>query len=272
MKALFKGLGRTLQRWLVITSILTLVMLLLIGGVYTSVIGLLPDGQQQGLVPLSATVAITVVCANLIVIVMQLFGISPADFLPNLTLEERLRKENYNRYELSKSNDPKFLSEQSKAAKNNKEYDWMELYAKAWLRAEPSNDRAYEYLCHALLESGQYLDAIDQSDKLLSVSNINFYAFQYKGEALKKLGDWQNAKLNLEKALIYVSPNHRYPVLVDLIETYERLGLIDLGISALEEIIYSADATVKPIYEDKLIHFESIKGNLASDKPSFPKG
>jgi len=272
MRTIFNRSRRTLQRWLVITSIFTLVMLLLFGGVYTAVIGLLPDGQQQGLVPISATVAITVVVANVIVLVMQLFGISPADFLPSPTLEERLRRENRNRYALSKSNDPKFLSEQSRGAKNIKEHDWMELYAKAWLRVEPSNDKAHEDLCYALLEAGQYHEAIKQSDKLLSVSKINFYAFQYRGEALKKLGDWENAKLNLEKALVYVPPSHRQYVLSDLVDAYERLGLIDNAISALEELIDTSDSALKVWYEDKLVHLQSIKDNLANEDPRFFRG
>lgn len=255
-------LWRAIQRWLVTTTVFTIVMALLLGGSYLAAVQLLPDNDQQNVAQVTLAVSLAVVAANVIVAVMQLFGISPADLLPPQTLEERLKKENSNRYLTSKSTDSKFLYEQAKAAKNNKEYNWMYLFANAWVKLKPHEPDALELLSDAYFELELYEEAINFAYRLIEREKLNYRGYSNLGKAYFQVGDLENARRYMEEALSLSDATQRQFSLIDLIRVYEAQGDVEKAIATVEEVMPLLDSEFqRDFYGQKLDRFKRVFQN-----------
>lgn len=259
---LITRLWSAVRRWLVTTTVFTIVMALLLGGSYLAAVQLLPDNEQQNVAQVTLAVSLAVVVANVVVAVMQLFGVSPGDLLPPQTLEERLKKQNSNRYLTSKSTDSKFLHEQAKAAKNNKEYDWMYLFAKAWMTLKPMEPDALEVLSDAYFRLEMYEQSITIAEKLIDREKLNHRGFSVLGKAYFELGDLENAQKHMEEALILSDTTQRQFSLTDLIEVYEAQASIEKAIKYIEELLPLLDSDFqRDFYNQKLNRLRSILHN-----------
>jgi tetratricopeptide (TPR) repeat protein len=133
------------------------------------------------------------------------------------------------------------LSKETDKARKLHEYDWMELFAAAWVKAEPGNERAYEDLGTALIRSKQPQRAIEVGEKLINLSRMNYTGYQIVGRAYNLLGDWVEASKWLEDALHYVPRDFKQFVLIDLLESYEKLEMVDEALGILTELIPLSD-------------------------------
>jgi hypothetical protein len=82
--------------------------------------------------------------------VLELDTSAPID-LDQSNIIQLLRKKDSQRFKLSLSTDTKLLRIETEKAQKLEEYDWMELFAEAWTRVDPGNERAYEDLGIALI-------------------------------------------------------------------------------------------------------------------------
>lgn len=234
---------------------------MLLGGSYLAAVEFLPENDRQDVAQITLTVGLAVVLANVIVTVMQLFGISPSDLLPPQTLDERLKKENSNRYLTSKSTDSNFLYEQIKAAHNNKEYRWMYLFANAWVNLKPHEPRALELLSEAYFELGLYEESITVAKRLIQRDKLNPEGYSNLGKAYFEIGDLENACKYTEKAVIYSAKNFKMFRLMDLIKIYEAQGDVEKAIAATEEVIPLLDGNLygqRDSYVERLERFRNI--------------
>ncbi len=258
-----------MRRWAIVVFVVVIVIALILGGSLQVILSLLPPAQQQGLFPFIVAVGVTVIVANGIIAIMQWFGTSPLDFLPERTLKDRLRKQDPIRFKLAKNKDSGLLAEQAKAAKNLGQYDWMFLFAEAWIQQEPNEGRAYEMLGEALIELNRPQEAIVIGEKLTKLEPLNHEGFSILGEAYGKLGEREQSRIWHERALQVVTPDFREFVLMDLIKTYEAMGLVDKGIEAAEELLpLLEDSFQKQFYNDKLHHLRQIQSKTG-EQPDF---
>jgi tetratricopeptide (TPR) repeat protein len=87
---------------------------------------------------------------------------------------------------------------------------------------------------------------------------IELYGYQIAEQGYLLLGEWEKAQQLLETALRYVTPNFRQYVLSDLVEAYERLGLVDEAVRTLEELIPLLSPDRRAYHEERLIRFKRI--------------
>jgi hypothetical protein len=78
-----------MKRWIVIVFVLIVGIAITLGSIAQIVLSLLPEDQTEGLLPFALATLVTALIGNLIVAMMQWFGKSPLDFLPEKTLKEK---------------------------------------------------------------------------------------------------------------------------------------------------------------------------------------
>lgn len=249
-----------MRKWATVIFVVVIVTALILGSSFQIILGLLPSNQQESALPYIIATGITVILANGIIAIMGWFGVSPLDFLPERTLKDTLRKRDPHRFTLTKSKDAAFLEEQAKAAKNQKQYEWVQLYCEAWIAQKPSDGDAYDMLGEALLELNQPSEAIEIGRKLIKLEPINYEGYSILGDAYSQLGDREQARKWYESALEVAPPTFRPYVLGDLARTYEALGLVNEAIQALEELMPTLDSEFQKKYHgDNLRHLQAIQ-------------
>lgn len=249
-----------MRKWGVIVFAVVIMVALFLAAILQIIFAFLPKDQQESFVPYIIATGITGVLANGIVAIMQWFGVSPLDLLPERTLLETLRRQDRDRFNLSKSKNPESLAAQVRAAKDQKQYDWVYLFAKAWIVQRPTEGRAYEFLGEASIELNLLSDAFEAGNKLLELQPLNHTGYTILGDTCSKSGNYQEARIWHEKALTVVSPAFRQFVLFDLIKIYESLGLVKESISAIEEALpMLSDSFQLNYYNDKLNHLKGLQ-------------
>lgn len=231
-----------MRRWIIFVFILVVVVGLIMGGALQFAQLFVAEDRQLGIVSWLAAIGITAVAANVIVVVMGWFGISPLDFLPPRTLEQTLRKQDKSRYSLLKSRNSPLLESQTKAAYNAKEWDWTVAFARAALRERPQDERILEYLGAALVEMHKSEEAIAVARRLLEVAPLESRGYAILGDAFTQLGDRNEARRSYERGLALAPATLRLHFLMDLASTYESLGLAVEAAQALEEVIRLMEA------------------------------
>lgn len=176
-------------------------------------------------------------------------------------LARKLRSKDNNRFKILFSDEITTLKEEVKKARQLKEYDWMELFARAWIQIDPKNQDAYEDLGTALIRARQPKKAIPVGEKLIELNKLNYDGYSILGRAFALLGEYDRAREWQEIALKYSPPTFRQYVMSDLVEIYVSLGLLDEAIETLEEFIPIVDLFQKTHYEEKLAHLRNIKDN-----------
>jgi len=260
-----------MRRWVVTIFILVIVIALVLGGITTFVQFLFPEGQQVGFAAFVIGTTITGGIASLIVTIMGWFGISPLDWLPERTLEETLRKRDPARFRLARSVDPTLLAEQTKSAKNMGQSDWVVVFAKAWLKLRPHEQRGYELLGDAFVKLDRYDEALEIGTRLTKLAPLEHSGFELQGHAHKAKGQLPEARESYERALKLARPEYKEYVLSNLTEIYEKLGLLDEAIKSLETLLDSlgndpADSFSKDYHSKNLEHLKSVRDNQARPK------
>lgn len=250
-----------MRRWAIIIFVLVIIIAAILGGTLQVLQSSIPELQQQGALPFVVATGITAVIANIIIAVMQWFGRSPLDFLPEKTLQERDPK----RYRLSKSKDPMVLSEQTKLANKLEEYEWMAIFAEAWVNVQPGEVRAYEDLGKALLKLNRLEQAKELGNRLIELRKMNHRGYSIVGEACMLLGETTEAVRNFEEAVKYVDPEFLSYVANDLGEAYEAMGRIDDAIAAMT-IAHDSQSmeASKPFLKSRLDHLKRLKSQISS--------
>jgi len=256
-----------IRKWFVSITIIVVVAALFLGGSYLIIVQLLPDIERQNFAQITLSVSLAVLLANGVVAIMQWLGVSPLDLLPERSLKESLKKQNRNLFILSFSKNPSLLSAQTKAAKEEKKYDWMYLFSDAWVRCQPLEPNAYEMLGEALLEIGFTDDAINAGHKLIELEPLNYEGFSIVGEAYSKQSNWQQARQYYEKALEVVSPSRKQFILSDILKIYDKLGLVEECLIVLDELMPLHDHVFQTnYYGEKREHFMAIKMRRSQSK------
>jgi tetratricopeptide (TPR) repeat protein len=245
---------------MVIIFVLVIIVAAILGGTLQVLQATVPDFQQQGVLPFIIATGITAVIANIIIAVMQWFGKSPLDFLPEKTLSQKDPK----RFRLSKSGDPKILSEQSALAKKLDDYEWMAVFAEAWVEIQPGEVRAYEDLGTALIRLNRLEQAIGVGKRLIALRKMNHSGYSTVGEASMLLGDTAEAVKNFEEAVKYVQPEFLSYVAHDLAEAYAAVGRIDDAIAAM---ITAHDSSImesnKPYLKSRIEHLQRLQAQIS---------
>lgn len=241
-----------MRRWFVVIFTVVIVIALLLGGSFQIIVTLLPQAQQETLLPYVGAVGFTVFAANVIILIMSWFQISPLDFLPERTLKDQLRLKEPARFSLSKSADADMLAEQTKAAKNQDQYEWVYVFAEAWIQQKPYDAYAYEMLAEALIKLDELHQAVTVAEKLTKLEPLNHHGYSLLGDAYNALGERDTARHNYERALELAPENYRRFVLIDLAKMYEALGLADKALTVLDELVpMQEDTHSKNYYEEK---------------------
>ncbi len=243
------------QKWFAVTSVVVVVIAVLVNSFWLLITSLLDEEQKYSILPFVLAVIVTVVIANGVIAIMQGFDVSPFDFLPERSLKESLRHQDPLRFMMTTSQDVHLLASQSQTAKNQKQYDWVLVFAEAWVRQSPRDAKAYVLLGEALNKLGRHHEAIAVGKKLSDIEPSKFEGFLIIGDGYSGLGDWEQAGNWYEKSFQRVTSPFKPFVLVDLVRTYEKLGLIRDAIHTLEELIPLVDSVSRSYYEDQLEYF-----------------
>jgi tetratricopeptide (TPR) repeat protein len=247
-----------MRRWAVVVFVFVVIIALLLAGSLQVMSALLPEEQQQGVLPYVAATGLAGLVASTIISVMQWVGISPLDFLPERSLKDTLRKQDPARFSLTKNRDSKLISEQAKAAKNQNQYDWVYVFSEAWVQSKPVEADAYEMLGEALIKLNRPQEAIAIGEKLIKLEPLNYTGFSILGDAYNELGERDEACSNYERALELVPPSYREFVLRDLAKTYKLLGHADKALKALEELVPLLELNSRDYYQEQLDHMKQI--------------
>ena len=65
-----------------------------------------------------------------------------------------------------------------------------------------------------------------------------------------------------ECALQVVTPDYRQFVLIDLVKSYEALGLVNEAVEALEKLLPLMNIQSRDYYQNKLDHLKQVKSQL----------
>jgi len=249
-----------MRRWIVIIFVLVVVVAAILGGTLQILQSALPELQQQGVFPFVVATGVTAVIANIVIAVMQWFGRSPLDFLPEKTLRERDPK----RFRLSKSKDLVLLSEQTKLAGKLKEFEWMAVFAEAWVGVQPGEVRAYEDLGEALLELNRLEQAKEVGKQLIGLRKMNHRGYSIVGKASMLQGDTYEAVKSFEEAVKYVEPEFLSYIAHDLAEAYEAVGRIDDAIATMT-IAHDSQSmeSSKPFLKSRVEHLKRLKTQIS---------
>ena len=250
-----------MRRWAVIIFVLVVIVAAILGGTFQVLQAAIPELQQQGALPFVVATGITAVIANIVIAVMQWFGRSPLDFLPEKTLRER----DPERFRLSRSKDPVVLSEQTKLASKLEEYEWMAVFAEAWVAVQPGEVRAYEDLGKALIKLNRLEQAKEVGKRLIELRKINFRGYSIVGEVSMIQGNLTEAVKNFEEAVKYVEPNFLSYVAHDLAEAYEAVGRIDDAIVTMTMAHDNqTDESSKVFLKNRVEHLKRLKSQITS--------
>lgn len=249
-----------MRRWIIIIFVLVVIVAAILGGTLQVLQAAVPGLQQQSVLPFVVATGITAVIANIIIAVMQWFGRSPLDFLPEKTLRERDPK----RFRLSKSKDPAVLSQHSDQAEKLKEYEWVAVFAEAWVKVQPGEVRAYEDLGKALIQLNRLEEAVEVGKRLIALRKMNHRGYAIVGEASMLLGAIDEAIKHFEEAVKYVEPQFVSYIANDLAEAYEAVGRIDDAIEAMTIAHKGQDnPTSKLFLQERLNHLEALKSRIS---------
>lgn len=248
-----------MNRWFVIMFIVVTTVLFVFGGVFSIITGLLPEDQKQGILPLTIGFAVTYGLLTIVITLMQWFGISPIDFLPEKTLKQQDR----GRYRLSQTKNAKILEDETKRAMTNKEYEWAVLFAEVWVTISPGNERAYHNLSEALLKLGRIDASIKVGENLVKIKKANYIGYRILGESYKQLANWKEAEKWFELALNYAPSDFSPFIHHELADIYESQGEIGKAINSLSVYEKSIDdRQAKIYYQDKIKELKQMQTRL----------
>jgi tetratricopeptide (TPR) repeat protein len=250
-----------MRRWIGIIFILVLIVALILGGTLQVLQAAIPSLQQQSpLLPFIVATGLTGVIANIVIAVMQWFGKSPLDFLPEKTLAQK----DPERHRLSKSTDPQVLKKQTDLSDKLEDYEWMAVFAEAWVKLQPGEVRAYEELGKALIKLNRLDQAIELGKRLIALRKMNHRGYSIIGEASMLLGDTTDAIKHFEEAIKYVEPQFVSYIANDLAEAYEAVGRIDDAITMMTLAHDShTDASSKMFLKGRLEHLKRLKSQVS---------
>lgn len=249
-----------MRRWAIVSLIVVAVIIVIFGGAVQLITTLLPQDTQANYLVYLVGFGITYAIVNGLVTVLQLFGKSPWDFLP----EKSLRQSDPQRYKLTKHGDFEFLYKKAREAEDNKEYEWAIAFAEAAVLVKPSDHRAYRLLGDALLEMNRPAETLKYGKLLVEKFPLGHEGYQLLGNAYRAMGDLASARTALEQALERVIPLFKQFVLLDLAEVYEALALPQEAAETYRLYLNELTDPPKKYHVEKLEQLRQLSSTLST--------
>ena len=250
-----------MRRWAIVIFVVVIVIALTLGASLQLFLSLQPQADQNTILPFVLATGLTVIIANAVIAIMQWFGKSPLDFLP----EKTLREKDPQRYKLSRSKDPAVLREQTDQSMKLNEYDWAALFAEAWVNLKPGESRAYREFGKALIELNEIERAKDIGTRLIKLQKLNYEGYYLLGKAYSELAEWDEARRYFEQALLYAPDSFQMFILTELAEVFEATGDVEEAIRRWSTAEALQDVPAQKLYmNEKINHLKQIAERLST--------
>lgn len=109
------------------------------------------------------------------------------------------------------------------------------------------------YLAAAYTKNGQYQEAKEVYDAILALRPEEEDAYYLRGSVLLSLGDYENAKLDFDKALSMDARN--YDRLIDIYQALENLGYKEVGQGYLQTALDAGESQMKAYDKGRIYYY-----------------